>query len=76
MDSKKIIWTIVLIVIIVLAGVLFYKQMKPFISRPAPAAGPEMPPPGAPPEAAQPAPPAEGAAPAPAEPAPAPAPSK
>lgn len=74
MDTKKIIWSIVLVVVIIGAGYLFYVQMKPFLSRPAPTeAGPEMAPnPAAPP-------PPEGApAPAPApeaapEPAPAPA---
>lgn len=71
MDAKKIIWSIILILVIVGAGYLFYVQMKPFLSRPAPTTvGPEMPPvPGGPapaPEAPAPA-PAAPAAPAPAE---------
>jgi len=73
MDSKKIIWTIVLIAIILGAGFLFYKNIKPYISRPAPAAGPEMAPnPAVPPEGAAPNPAAVPAE-QPAAPAPAPA---
>jgi hypothetical protein len=78
MDTKKIIWSIVLIVVIGGAGYLFYVQMKPFLSHPSasevapapPAPGPEAAP------APAPAPAPEGApAPAPApEGAPAPAP--
>ncbi len=76
MDAKKIIWTIVLIVVIIGAGYLFYVQMKPFLSRPAPSTtGAEVGPnPVAPPPEAGPAP---APAPAPeAAPAPAPAPAE
>jgi hypothetical protein len=74
MDTKKIIWSIVLVVVIAGAGYLFYVQMKPFLSHPAPSeAGPTMAPnPALPPPEAAPA-PAPEAAPAP-EPAPAEAP--
>ena len=70
MDTKKIIWSIVLIVVIAGAGYLFYVQMKPFLSRPEPAQ--VAPPPGGPI-----APPGGAPAPAPeAAPAPAPAPAE